>query len=168
MTVVTEQTCVRTLSLSKTTHKQALERATCIEWAHRQLHFAPTDKVGEISLGLKALDSDDPLFKAIAHELEQALNVSAHTIRIHHVSASQAIARHRDDAYPNSDTVIIRLNDAPNQESRFIINDELVAERAGHGYLMPEHTPHEVIKGKHERYTIAAWVHRKSLDNCLL
>ena len=105
------------------------------------------------SLTLQSPELHDKYAKIIG----DLLNVEFAEIRLHRCTPEQKIQRHVDNYLPNNDTLIIRLDS--NQDSRLVVNDIAVHEEQGKAYYLSEGTPHEVLSGKTERYSLTGWCH---------
>ncbi len=101
------------------------------------------------------LKPESQLFQDINKTLGDLLEAEFEVIRLHKCTPDHSISRHIDNAYPNNDTVIVRLDDE--MDPRLWVNDSPIHEEKGLGYRLPEGTPHEVIGGFSVRYTLVGW-----------
>ena len=100
-------------------------------------------------------ESDVGLWKMITDELETKLNCKFHKLRIHEMSAEDHIGVHQDNAFPEWDTMIVRLDGYG--ASRLRVRNREMPEGLGRGVLIPAMWPHEVTTGDEMRYTLVGW-----------
>jgi len=78
--------------------------------------------------------------------------------RIHKWYPDHCAQEHIDDYLPNSDTLIVTLQE--DKTDRLIIDGCKIAELNGTGYIIPEGTKHEITKGPGIRYSLVGWGRR--------
>jgi hypothetical protein len=94
--------------------------------------------------------------KRIIEEFAIPNGLEFEELRIHRFQPDFFTNRHIDNYLPDNDTLIICLQ---GNENRLLINDKIVTEKSGKGYLLPEGTPHEVLTGHSVRYSLTGWCH---------
>lgn len=114
-----------------------------------------SDNSAEIDLSAYLIKESSELFKSLKREINTLLGANIHVARVHHYSAEQQFGEHVDDAYPGNNTYIVRLDSA--NDSRLVVNKELLKESSGVGYCLPEHTPHAINSGHTDRYSLVMW-----------
>lgn len=115
--------------------------------------------------GSYSLYDGDPLRDSVLRRLTPVINGVPGEVRVHRWMAEDFCRLHQDDAFKTSSVVIIRL-DEHSDEERFYAAGMPLPELTGCGYVLPPMMPHEVKRGKTERYTLVAWFDLAGLSIC--
>ena len=108
----------------------------------------------EISFRCRIVENAQPNLK---DEIESLLGIRFHTLRLHQFLPRDKVCEHVDSAYPNMNTMIMRL-DAGNDE-RLKVEGRYVKEEQGVAVVLEENTPHEITTtdSKYSRFTLVGW-----------